>query len=448
MRIGRQFARQARNITEVRVLFGEAVEIFAVQQFAGAARALQQHDLHAALGHRRFQQRQHRAVRGDAGAGGDQQVAAVVVTGIQAEAAVGAGRADLATVLQCLEQGRGGAAGHEADRDIHRLARAQRVVVDGRQRITALGLGAVGVAEMDLDELAGLKIQRLSVITHELPLPAPSPAPAHGREGFELGIPERYGARPARARPAQDLRQRHPGPEGGFPGSGPGRLLRPARPQRRRQVDPDRHHQFPGQPQRGPGGGVRQRPGAQPQRHHAPDRAGAAGDQLQPVREALRHPGELRRLLWRAARGSGAARRRGAEAGPPVGEGPGDEPHAVRRHEAPADDRARDDDPPAPADPGRADRRRGHRDPPRHVARAQGDQRGRHHDHPHHALPGRSRVPVPPLAIINHGQIVEQGPHEELMAREGAYYRLYQAQARQAEADAQASGSEDMAAVA
>ncbi|KAG0950502.1 hypothetical protein G6F31_013770 [Rhizopus arrhizus] len=168
MRIGRQFARQARNITEVRVLFGEAVEIFAVQQFAGAARALQQHDLHAALGHRRFQQRQHRAVRGDAGAGGDQQVAAVVVTGIQAEAAVGAGRADLATVLQCLEQGRGGAAGHEADRDIHRLARAQRVVVDGRQRITALGLGAVGVAEMDLDELAGLKIQRLSVITHEL----------------------------------------------------------------------------------------------------------------------------------------------------------------------------------------------------------------------------------------------------------------------------------------
>jgi ABC-type multidrug transport system ATPase subunit len=43
--------------------------------------------------------------------------------------------------------------------------------------------------------------------------------------------------------------------------------------------------------------GVRQRPGAQPQRHHAPDRAGAAGNQLQPVRKALRHPGELRRLL-------------------------------------------------------------------------------------------------------------------------------------------------------
>ncbi|MGS1006685.1 cyanophycin metabolism-associated ABC transporter [Achromobacter anxifer] len=52
------------------------------------------------------------------------------------------------------------------------------------------------------------------------------------------------------------------------------------------------------------------------------------------------------------------------------------------------------------------------------------------------------------LVVLDRGQIVEQGPHEELMAREGAYYRLYQAQARQAEADAQASGSEDMAAVA
>jgi hypothetical protein len=34
VRISREFARQARNITEVRVLFGEAVEIFAVQQLA------------------------------------------------------------------------------------------------------------------------------------------------------------------------------------------------------------------------------------------------------------------------------------------------------------------------------------------------------------------------------------------------------------------------------
>ena len=52
------------------------------------------------------------------------------------------------------------------------------------------------------------------------------------------------------------------------------------------------------------------------------------------------------------------------------------------------------------------------------------------------------------LVVLDRGQIVEQGPHEELMAKEGAYYRLYQAQARQAEADAQAPGSDDMAAVA
>ena len=48
------------------------------------------------------------------------------------------------------------------------------------------------------------------------------------------------------------------------------------------------------------------------------------------------------------------------------------------------------------------------------------------------------------LVVLDRGQIVEQGPHEELMAKEGAYYRLYQAQARQAEADAQAPGSDDM----
>ncbi|CAG0993589.1 putative ABC transporter ATP-binding protein [Rhodocyclaceae bacterium] len=37
------------------------------------------------------------------------------------------------------------------------------------------------------------------------------------------------------------------------------------------------------------------------------------------------------------------------------------------------------------------------------------------------------------LVVMDRGQIVEVGSHEELMAREGAYHRLYQAQARQAE---------------
>ena len=72
----------------------------------------------------------------------------------------------------------------------------------------------------------------------------------------------------------------------------PGRFLRPARPQRRRQVHPDRHRQLAGE----------HRPAARcevfgvdlardRERSDAPDRPGAAGTELQPVREALRHPG-------------------------------------------------------------------------------------------------------------------------------------------------------------
>src|SRR5690606_7865706 len=34
------------------------------------------------------------------------------------------------------------------------------------------------------------------------------------------------------------------------------------------------------------------------------------------------------------------------------------------------------------------------------------------------------------LVVLDHGRVVEQGRHEVLMARQGAYYRLYQAQAR------------------
>ncbi|TXJ02409.1 MAG: ABC transporter ATP-binding protein [Aquabacterium sp.] len=40
------------------------------------------------------------------------------------------------------------------------------------------------------------------------------------------------------------------------------------------------------------------------------------------------------------------------------------------------------------------------------------------------------------LVVMDKGRIVEVGPHDELMAREGAYWRLYQAQARKAEQDA------------
>ncbi|HEX7642496.1 MAG TPA: ABC transporter ATP-binding protein [Burkholderiaceae bacterium] len=39
------------------------------------------------------------------------------------------------------------------------------------------------------------------------------------------------------------------------------------------------------------------------------------------------------------------------------------------------------------------------------------------------------------LVVLDRGQVVEEGPHDELMAREGAYYRLYQAQARNVDRD-------------
>ena len=37
------------------------------------------------------------------------------------------------------------------------------------------------------------------------------------------------------------------------------------------------------------------------------------------------------------------------------------------------------------------------------------------------------------LVVMDKGQVVELGHHDELMAKQGAYYSLYQAQARQAE---------------
>ncbi|MPN04445.1 hypothetical protein SDC9_151683 [bioreactor metagenome] len=44
------------------------------------------------------------------------------------------------------------------------------------------------------------------------------------------------------------------------------------------------------------------------------------------------------------------------------------------------------------------------------------------------------------LVVMDRGEIVEVGPHDELMAAEGAYFRLYMAQARRAEEDAEAAG--------
>ncbi|MES2186100.1 MAG: ABC transporter ATP-binding protein [Pseudomonadota bacterium] len=55
------------------------------------------------------------------------------------------------------------------------------------------------------------------------------------------------------------------------------------------------------------------------------------------------------------------------------------------------------------------------------------------------------------LVVMDRGAIVEVGPHDELMAREGAYWRLYQAQVRRVDADdleEQAAAPHAMAAAA
>ncbi|MBT0568829.1 ABC transporter ATP-binding protein [Curvibacter sp. CHRR-16] len=45
------------------------------------------------------------------------------------------------------------------------------------------------------------------------------------------------------------------------------------------------------------------------------------------------------------------------------------------------------------------------------------------------------------LVVLDKGRVVEEGPHDALMAAQGAYYNLYQAQARQQAEDAQRVGS-------
>ncbi len=44
---------------------------------------------------------------------------------------------------------------------------------------------------------------------------------------------------------------------------------------------------------------------------------------------------------------------------------------------------------------------------------------------------------------MDRGRVVEEGPHDELMARQGAYWRLYEAQQRQVEQEERGDGTGD-----
>ena len=46
------------------------------------------------------------------------------------------------------------------------------------------------------------------------------------------------------------------------------------------------------------------------------------------------------------------------------------------------------------------------------------------------------------LVVLDRGNLVELGSHDELMAKEGHYYRLYQAQARNVDAEGDGNRSD------
>ena len=190
----RQFARETRHEAEmVGMPVGERPELLAVQQFLRVARTEQQHHAHATLADQCVQLRQHRAIRRDAGARGDEQVTRVRIAGHEAEAPERAARIHAAAVVQPFKQSRRRAARHVAHRDLHRFARTQRVVVDRRQRIAALGRGAIGVLEMHLDELPGDEIQRLAIVSHERVMAHARGEHAAGNE-FEREVLDGHGS--------------------------------------------------------------------------------------------------------------------------------------------------------------------------------------------------------------------------------------------------------------
>ncbi|CAE7904118.1 unnamed protein product, partial [Symbiodinium necroappetens] len=215
------------------------------------------------------------------------------------------------------------------------------------------------------------------------------------------GPPAPLRRRLARVRPARQ-RRRGDRPGQDLPGRRQGRAearaagrqlgdparqpVRPAGPQRRRQVDADQHPGRPGDQDRGHGAdlGLRHRPADAPRaRRH---RRGAAGAQHRPLLHAARAAGAAGRALRRAAARTahhGDPRHPGAG-----GQGAGLHPHPVGRHAPAPDGRQGDGAQPAGAGARRADRRRRHRAAPAALEPGARPQRAGHHHPADHPLPG------------------------------------------------------------
>src|SRR4051812_10475063 len=202
--------------------------------------------------------------------------------------------------------------------------------------------------------------------------------------------------RPPDHRSRQALPHRDRGAAGRLARHPAGRVLRPSRSQRRRQVDADPLRDGPG------AADVRRDLDLRPRRDRplrarpARRRARSAGPQSRLVPHARGDARLPRRLLRDAAQGAPRARPRAARR--VLADRQARRPHAhpVGRHEAPADPGAGAHAPAAAADPRRADRGRRRRAAPGAVALRPADQRRGHDDPPHDALPRGGRAALRP----------------------------------------------------